>query len=111
MDSTNSTFGSDPIIDFGLREFENGVLEDTAPEDVDNTEAGWSTDFAVSLLAILYMITAFTSYSRKTSWNFFWMHTGTMIAHFGGGLAHAFFPNRASDGTGQIGFYVTIFIG
>jgi hypothetical protein len=37
-----------------------------------------------------------------------YMHLGTFIAHLFGGFAHAFFPNRASDGVGMVGFYVTI---
>jgi hypothetical protein len=40
-----------------------------------------------------------------------YMHLGTFIAHLFGGFAHALYPNRASDGVGMVGFYVTIFVG
>ena len=40
-----------------LRRKQREVLVDYSytPEDVDNSEAGWSTDFAVAILAACYM--------------------------------------------------------
>lgn len=39
------------------------------------------------------------------------MMFGATFAPFLGGFAHALFPNRASDGTGQLSFYLTVAIG
>lgn len=33
------------------------------------------------------------------------------MAHFFGGLAHRYYPNRAADGVGMTGFYVTMVLG
>eukprot|EP00339_Tiarina_fusa_P002814 CAMPEP_0117013786 /NCGR_PEP_ID=MMETSP0472-20121206/11310_1 /TAXON_ID=693140 ORGANISM="Tiarina fusus, Strain LIS" /NCGR_SAMPLE_ID=MMETSP0472 /ASSEMBLY_ACC=CAM_ASM_000603 /LENGTH=287 /DNA_ID=CAMNT_0004717191 /DNA_START=118 /DNA_END=981 /DNA_ORIENTATION=- len=87
------------------------LQEDFTPEDVDLSEAGWSTDFACAVLALCFVVTSFASYDRDKSFHFMYMHLGTFIAHLFGGFAHAWFPNRASDGVGQVGFYVTIGIG
>jgi hypothetical protein len=94
----------------GIRKILEEEDDDFIPEGVDDSEAGWSTDFAVAILGLLFVITSYSSY-QKESRHFLYMHLGTAIAHFFGGFAHASFPNRASDGTGMIGFYAVILLG
>jgi hypothetical protein len=79
-------------------------------EGVDSSEGGWATDKAASLVGLLYLITAHITYENEFL-HFAFFFGGTFVAHLFGGLAHRYFPNRASDGTGQVGFYVAMMIG
>ena len=90
---------------------DDGDNLDTTPEDVDNTEAGWATDFTITILAVFLMYTAWRKYNQRSTKHWFIMYLGTAIAHLGGGLAHSLYPNRATDGTGMIGFYITFLVG
>ena len=101
------------------------AFDDQLPEGVDFSEGGWATDFAVSLVSLLFFLSTIAneSYDNKnddddddTNHIFqdnpvLWMYVGTGLAHFFGGLAHRFFPNRAADGVGMKGFYVTMVLG
>jgi hypothetical protein len=60
-------------------------------------------------MALLFFISSF-SYDNDNK-HFMYMHAGTFLAHFFGGFAHRFCPNRASDGVGMVGFYVFTIIG
>jgi hypothetical protein len=79
-------------------------------EGVDSSEGGWATDIAASLVGLLYLITALVTYENEFL-HFAFFFGGTFVAHLFGGLAHRYFPNRASDGTGQVGFYIAMMIG
>ena len=102
-----------------INEDDDEFIEDYTPEDVDNSDAGWSTDFAIAILAFCYLLKSSSRNRNTTDSNrrrdidnpFFYMYLGTFVAHFGGGLAHSAYPNRASDGIGMIGFYITMLIG
>ena len=83
------------------------AFDEQLPEGVDFSEGGWATDFALSLLGLLFFISAL----QRDEQQFLYMFAGTAVAHFGGGLAHRFFPNRGSDGEGQVGFYVCMVLG
>ena len=83
--------------------------DEKLPEDVDFSEGGWATDGACALLAIMFFISSF-SYDTDNK-HFIYMMFGTFLAHFFGGFAHRFYPNRASDGVGMHGFYVSMIIG
>ena len=99
--------------------------DDPLPEGVDFSEGGWATDYATSIIAILFFITSIVPsrhghYSKQqkpgggggASYPYFrYMFLGTAIAHMGGAKAHRYFYNRASDGTGQVGFYISMMIG
>jgi len=87
------------------------LAEQKLPEAVDHSEGGWATDFAASLMGFLFFISAVMFYTETEYEHFKYMYLGTCIAHFFGGLAHRFYPNRASDGVGQRGFYVTMMLG
>lgn len=89
----------------------NSTISEYAPEDVDSSDAGWSTDFVLPILALLFLVTSYTTPYPTSKRHFRYMHVGTAIAHLFGGFAHAFFPNRASDGTGMIGFYISMILG
>jgi hypothetical protein len=81
------------------------------PEAVDHSEGGWATDFAASIMGFLFFISAVLYYNETDYEHFKYLHLGTWMAHFFGGLAHRFYPNRASDGVGQRGFYVMMILG
>jgi uncharacterized membrane protein YphA (DoxX/SURF4 family) len=85
-------------------------FDDDLPEGVDFSEGGWATDMAASLLGFLFFISALRNYSDDNK-HFVFLHAGTAIAHFFGGLAHRYYPNRATDGVGMRGFYVTMVLG
>lgn len=87
----------------------SAVVDDKLPEGVDFSEGGWATDAACALIAILFFASSW-SYGAENK-HFMFMHLGTALAHFFGGAAHRFFPNRASDGVGMVGFYVSMIIG
>ena len=120
------------------------AFDDQLPEGVDYSEGGWATDFAVSLISLLFFIssiivrkssssssssgsdgggvdgvddTTSTTASSSSDKNMFrensflYMYIGTGLAHFFGGLAHRFYPNRAADGVGMKGFYRTMVLG
>jgi hypothetical protein len=121
MFSFNTSFSHDDASDakelpsafllrLGIRKILQEDDDDFLLEGVDSSEAGWSTDFSVAILGLLFVITSYSSYKKETK-HFLYMHLGTAIAHFFGGITHASFPNRASDGTGMIGFYVSILLG
>lgn len=83
---------------------------DFLPEDVDDSEAGWATDYAIAVLGLCFFITSLRKYPAEQQ-NLIYLHFGTAWAHFFGGCAHALFPNRASDGTGILGFYICMILG
>ena len=86
-------------------------FDDDLPEGVDFSEGGWATDFALSLVGLLFFISGLDHYKDNDKEHFLYLHAGTAVAHFFGGLAHRFYPNRASDGIGMTGFYVTMILG
>ena len=86
------------------------LAEERLPEAVDFSEGGWATDFAASVMGLLFFISALLFYNDEHE-HFVYMHLGTCVAHFFGGLAHRFFPNRASDGVGNRGFYAAMTFG
>jgi hypothetical protein len=86
-------------------------FDDDLPEGVDFSEGGWATDMAASLLGFLFFISALRNYDHDNNEHFVYLHAGTAIAHFFGGLAHRYYPNRATDGVGMRGFYVTMVLG
>ena len=83
------------------------------PEGVDFSDSGSATDFAVSLMGFLFFVSGLLHYEERQDQqtHFLYLFTGTSIAHLFGGLAHRFYPNRASDGVGMVGFYVTTTLG
>lgn len=83
------------------------AFDEQLPEGVDFSEGGWATDFGLSLLGLLFFVSAL----QRDEQTFLCMFAGTAVAHFGGGLAHRFFPNRGSDGEGQAGFYACMVVG
>lgn len=83
----------------------------TLPWGVDLSEGGWATDFAVCIIAFLFFVSSMVSKHYENHKYFRWMFLGTAIAHFFGGLCHKYYFNRASDGIGQPGFYVTMGLG
>ena len=89
---------------------QEGQHDDFLPENVDDSEAGWATDYAITVLGLCFFITSLRKYSAEQQ-NLIYMHFGTAWAHFFGGCAHALFPNRASDGTGMLGFYICMILG
>jgi hypothetical protein len=91
----------------------NTTTNQLLSEGVDFSEGGWATDTAAALVGLLYLITSATTtdYRDDEFRHFTFLFGGTFIAHLFGGLAHRYFPNRASDGTGQIGFYICMMIG
>lgn len=85
-------------------------FDNDLPEGVDFSQGGWATDFAASLTGLLFFISGLVHYNSDNAHVLF-LHAGTAVAHFFGGLAHRYFPNRASDGVGMTGFYVTMVLG
>lgn len=85
-------------------------VSEKLPEGVDFSEGGWATDFAASLMGLLFMISSHLFYPEELDF-FFYMFLGTFIAFFFGGLLHRFYPNRAADGVGNRGFYITSTLG
>ena len=86
-------------------------FDNDLPEGVDFSEGGWSTDFAASLVGLLFFISGLVHYNNDNTRHVLYLHAGTAVAHFFGGLAHRYFPNRAADGKGMTGFYVTMVLG
>ncbi|KAL7571900.1 hypothetical protein ACA910_006537 [Epithemia clementina (nom. ined.)] len=87
-------------------------VADAVPEGVDFSEGGWATDFAASITGFLFLSSGWYFYgSDPDNAHWLWMYAGTCLAHLFGGLAHRYYPNRASDGVGQPGFYVTMILG
>ena len=86
------------------------LAEERLPEAVDFSEGGWATDAATSLVGCLFFVSALLFYPDDQD-HFLYMHLGTCLAHFFGGLAHRFFPNRAADGVGHRGFYSSMTLG
>jgi len=84
--------------------------DDPLREGVDFSEGGWATDVAAALVGVLYTISSYDTYADDDK-HFLWMYSGTFVAHFFGGMAHRFFPNRAADGVGMTGFYVSMTLG
>mmetsp|Transcript_9605 Transcript_9605/g.14093 ORF Transcript_9605/g.14093 Transcript_9605/m.14093 type:complete len:293 (-) Transcript_9605:111-989(-) len=81
-------------------------------EGVDFSEGGWATDFAASLIALLFFVSALLFYENdEEDMHWVFMYLGTCIAHCFGGLAHRYFPNRANDGVGFRGFYFSMMLG
>jgi len=87
-----------------------GIAQEKLPEMIDFSDRGWATDYAVIIVGVLFFISSFSTYPEEYD-HFRWLLMGTSVAHFGGGLAHKYFPNRASDGAGMVGFYVTMTLG
>ena len=93
------------------------VDDDPLPEGVDFSEGGWATDYATAIIAFLFFITSVVPNTKHSHYNndqfghFKYLFLGTAIAHFGGAKAHRYFYNRAADGTGQVGFYISMMIG
>ena len=105
------------------------AFDDQLPEGVDYSEGGWATDFAVSLISLLFFVSSVVVHKSNTTVgdgeagdpsteknmfrenSFLYMYIGTGLAHFFGGLAHRFYPNRAADGVGMKGFYRTMVLG
>ena len=85
--------------------------DDYLVEDVDHSEAGWATDYAITILGFCFLWTTFMLPYPKSVRHFAYMHFGTAWAHLFGGFAHALYPNRASDGQGMVGFYVCMMLG
>lgn len=79
------------------------------PESADLSEAGWATDFAVTVLGLCFLVTSLEKYSEDRR-HLRYVQFGTAWAYFFGGLAHALFP-ATSDGTGMPGFYVCMTLG
>jgi hypothetical protein len=86
------------------------LADERLPEAVDFSEGGWATDFAASVMGLLFFISALLFYNDEHD-HFQYMHLGTFLAHLFGGLAHRFYPNRASDGVGHRGFYISMLLG
>ena len=84
------------------------LAEERLPEAVDFSEGGWATDAATSLVGLLFFVSALLFYPDD---HFLYMHLGTCLAHLFGGLAHRFYPNRAADGVGHRGFYISMTLG
>lgn len=84
-------------------------VEDRLPEMIDFSSRGWATDYAVAVAGLCFFISSLDY--REEYRHFIWMIAGTGFAHLFGGLAHHLFPNRASDGEGQVGFYVNMALG
>ena len=94
---------------------DNDTVDDALPEGVDFSEGGWATDFVASLAGALFFISGLYFYDEDRNGDsqehWLWIHGGTFIAHLFGGLAHRFFPNRASEGVGHYGFYICMMVG
>ncbi|KAL7571903.1 hypothetical protein ACA910_006540 [Epithemia clementina (nom. ined.)] len=96
--------------------------DDPLPEGVDFSEGGWATDFAAALTAGLFFISGLYFYydsdnnsdkdkDDEDQKHFLFLYGGTFLAHLFGGLAHRWFPNRAQEGVGHYGFYLTMMVG
>lgn len=89
----------------------NNDFDNDLPEGVDFSQGGWATDFAVALTGLAFFISGLVHYRNDNEQHVLFLHAGTAVAHFFGGLAHRYFPNRAADGVGMTGFYVTMVAG
>ena len=89
---------------------DTNYFDNDLPEGVDFSQGGWAADFAVALTGLTFFISGLVHYSKQQQ-HVLYMHAGTAVAHFLGGLAHRYFPNRAADGVGMPGFYVTMVAG